>query len=93
MKVLGVHPSDKPGKKMYAELEKESGRTKRVYFGAAGMSDYTINKDPVRKQLYINRHRATEDWSNPETAGFWSRWVLWNLTNKTAAIADAKRRA
>ena len=93
MKLLGVHQSDKPGKKMYAELQKDSGRTKRVYFGQAGASDYTKNKDPERKKSYINRHQATEDWSNPETAGFWSRWVLWNLTNKSEAIADAKRRA
>ena len=93
MKVLGVHSSDKPKKKYYAELEKDSGRTKRVYFGAAGMSDYTINKDPKRKERYITRHQAREDWSNPETPGFWARWVLWNQTNKAESIADAKRRA
>lgn len=93
MKVLGVHQSDKPEKKMYAELQSDSGRTKRVYFGAAGMSDFTKNKDPERKKSYIARHQATEDWSNPETAGFWSRWVLWNLTNKSEAIAEATRKA
>jgi len=92
MKLLGVHQSDKPGKKMYAELQKDSGRTKRVYFGQAGASDFTLNKNPQRKQNYITRHQATEDWSNPETAGFWSRWVLWNYTNKADSIADAKRR-
>ena len=93
MKVLGVHQSDKPGKKMYAELQKDSGRTKRVYFGAAGMTDYTLSKDPERKKRYLARHQANEDWSNPETAGFWSRWVLWNLTNKSEAIAEATRKA
>jgi hypothetical protein len=93
MKVLSVKPSEKPGKKMVAELETDSGRTKRIHFGQAGATDYTISKDPERKKLYLDRHRATEDWTNPETAGFWSRWVLWNLTNKAAAIADAKRRA
>ena len=92
MKLLGVHQSDKPEKKMYAELQKDSGRTKRVYFGASGMSDFTKNKDPERKQRYIARHQATEDWSNPETPGFWSRWVLWNYPNKADSIADAKHR-
>jgi hypothetical protein len=93
MKVLGVHQSDKPEKKMYAELETDSGRTKRVYFGQAGATDFVQSKDPERKQRYIARHQTRENWSDPTTPGFWSRWVLWNLTNKSAAIADAKRRA
>jgi len=93
MKVLGVHQSDKPEKKMYAELESDSGRTKRVYFGAAGMTEYTLSKDPERKQRYIARHQTRENWSDPTTPGFWSRYVLWSLTNKSEAIADATRRA
>ena len=28
----------------------------KFHFGAAGMSDYTINKDDDRKQNYIIRH-------------------------------------
>ena len=93
MKVLGVHQSDKPEKKMYAELQKYSGRTKRVYFGQAGATDFVQSKDVERKKRYIARHQANEDWSNPESAGFWSRWVLWNITNKAESIADAIRRA
>lgn len=52
---------------------------KTVHFGAKGMSDYTIHKDLERKQRYIDRHRANEDWtkSGIDTAGFWSRWLLW----------------
>ncbi len=30
---------------------------KKVYFGAAGMSDFTIHKDEARKQRYINRQK------------------------------------
>jgi hypothetical protein len=48
-----------------------------VDFGAKGYSDYTIHKDPVRKARYIIRHRLRENWRNPKTAGFWSRWLLW----------------
>jgi hypothetical protein len=92
MKVLGVHRSDKPEKKFYAELESDSGRTKRVYFGAAGMTDYTKSKDPERKERYLNRHRKNENWSDPNTAGFWARWVLWNYPSLTKSIEDAKRR-
>jgi hypothetical protein len=43
------------------------------------MSDYTIHKDPERKQRYISRHKKNENWtkSGINTAGFWSRWLLW----------------
>jgi hypothetical protein len=92
MKVLGVHRSDKPEKKFYAELESDSGRSKRVYFGAAGMTDFTKSKDPERKQRYIARHQAREDWTDPNSAGFWSRWVLWNYPSLSRSIADAKSR-
>lgn len=53
---------------------------KTVSFGARGMSDYTIHKDPRRMKNYLSRHRESEDWgkSGLKTAGFWSRWLLWN---------------
>ena len=31
-------------------------QNKRIHFGAANMSDYTIHKDDERKQRYIARH-------------------------------------
>jgi len=53
---------------------------KTIHFGAKDYSDYTIHKDPDRKQRYIDRHKENEDWtkSGIDTAGFWSRWLLWN---------------
>lgn len=53
---------------------------KTVHFGATGYQDYTTHKDAQRKQRYINRHRAREDWTKRgvATAGFWARWLLWN---------------
>lgn len=53
------------------------GDGKRIPFGAKGMSDYTIHKNPARRQLYLTRHRARENWNNPRTAGALSRWILW----------------
>jgi DNA-binding PadR family transcriptional regulator len=47
------YKSDKPDKKYY--IITDNG--KKVYFGAAGMSDFTIHKDEARKQRYINRHK------------------------------------
>jgi len=61
---------------------------KTVHFGAEGYSDYTIHKDPDRKKNYISRHRSKENWgkSGIYTAGFWSRWLLWNCTTLSASI-------
>jgi len=80
---LGLHRSDKPEKKFYVELQGESGRTKRIYFGDSNSKDYTLFSALEReehKRRYIQRHQSTEDWNDPETAGFWSRWILWGDT-------------
>ena len=50
---------------------------RRVSFGAYGMSDYTLNKDPLRRANYLSRHRSRENWNDPMTAGALSRWLLW----------------
>ena len=63
-----------------------------VEFGAKGYSDYTIHKDPKRKALYITRHRLRENWKNPKTAGFWSRWLLWEKPTIQQASREIKRR-
>jgi hypothetical protein len=52
MKYYFPYPSDKPEKKYYI-VTKDN---KRVYFGAAGMSGFTIHKDEERKQRDIKRH-------------------------------------
>jgi len=65
---------------------------KTVHFGAAGMSDYTLHGDEERKRRYLERHAKREDWTDPHTAGFWSRWLLWNEPTIAGSIADIKRR-
>ena len=55
-------------------------------FGALHYEDYTQHGDKKRKQLYLNRHRKNEDWSNPKTAGALSRWILWNKPNLEESI-------
>jgi hypothetical protein len=90
--MLKYHPykSDKPEKKYY--IITNSGR--KIYFGAAGMSDFTKHKDEARKQRYINRHKNNENWgkSGIDTAGFWSRWLLWNKPTIKESYDDIKRR-
>ena len=70
------YKSDKATKKYYII----TSNNKKIYFGQANASDMTQHKDEERKQRYINRHKANENWSKSgiDTAGFWSRWLLWN---------------
>ena len=47
------YKSDRPDKKYYIITKSE----KKIYFGAAGYSDFTKHKDEERRQRYINRHK------------------------------------
>lgn len=74
-KTIYLKPSTRETKKYMVFVD---GKT--VHFGAKGMSDYTKHKDPERKKRYIARHRKmNENWnkSGIQTAGFWSRHLLW----------------
>ncbi len=77
MKFYYPYPSDRPEKKFFII----TNEGKRVYFGQANASDYTIHKDAKRKQLYINRHKKREEhlWnkSGINKPSFWSRFLLW----------------
>ena len=71
-----IRKSKTPSKKYDAIIN----GNKTVSFGASNYSDYTLHKDPDRKQRYINRHKSREDWNKTgiETAGFYSKHLLWN---------------
>lgn len=73
-------------------LNKETGRENNIKFGAYGMSDYTQHKDIKRKELYEARHKVREDWTDPKTAGFWSKWILWNKLSLEASLKDTLKR-
>jgi len=90
MKYYFPYPSDKPEKKYYI-ITKDN---KRVYFGQASASDFTKHKNEERKNLYINRHKKNEVWgkSGIDTAGFWSRWLLWNKPTIKESYQDIKRK-
>ena len=79
MKLLRVVRSENPEKKYDAVFE-NNGRTKTISFGARGMSDYLHHKDESRREAYLRRHAANEDWTVPDTAGSLSRWLLWGPT-------------
>ena len=77
---ISLKRSDRPEKKYVVEIESSAERRRRIYFGDANMKDYTLfsaQEREQRKQNYLSRHKGREDWNDPETAGFWSRWILW----------------
>ena len=79
-KFVSLKRSDRPEKKWMVELVANSGRRKTIHFGDSHLKDYTLFSAAEReahKRSYLARHQATENWRDPETAGFWSRWVLW----------------
>lgn len=68
---------------------------KSVSFGARGYQDYTMHKDPDRKERYINRHPKTREnhkGSGRYTAGFWAMHLLWNKPSLSASARDIERR-
>ena len=90
---IKITKSTKPEKKLMAIFEDcNTGRLKTTHFGAKNYSDYTIHKDPARKQRYLDRHRKNENWNDPTSAGSLSTYILWNKTSLRASIADYKRK-
>jgi hypothetical protein len=89
MDVILIKKSKRNNKK-YDAIFKD----KVVSFGSKGYSDFTLHKDEERKQRYIERHRKREHWGKDgvETAGFLSRWVLWNKPTLKESIKDANKK-
>jgi len=87
----GVH-------KYRAVFTLKDGGQKTVLFGAVGYGDFIqYNKQSkdmaiMKKQAYDARHRVTERWNDPMTAGALSKWILWNKPTLEASIADFKKR-
>ena len=82
-----LKPSTRSNKKYMVTID-----NKTIHFGEAGASDYTIHKDNERKERYIARHKAREDWNDIMTAGYWSRWLLWNKPTIEESIRDINKK-
>ena len=85
-----ISKSKKPDKKYDARIN----GSKTVSFGQKMASDFTKHKDTDRKERYIDRHKAREDWtkSGVKTAGFYSKHVLWNKPTIKESIDDINKR-
>jgi hypothetical protein len=91
-KKVVIKKSTNPKKKYMAVFYENDKKIKTTHFGCTGMSDYTKHKDKARKQRYMNRHKSTEHWQKPMTAGSLSRYILWNKPTLKASISDYKKR-
>ena len=83
-----IKPSSRKDKKYDAAIDDKN----TVSFGQRGASDFTIHKDTERKQRYINRHKKAEDWDNPKTAGFYSRWITWEKPTLKEAVNNVNKK-
>lgn len=88
--VVQLHPSSNSLKKWMVTFPNNHA----THFGAQGYQDYTQHRNPDRKERYITRHRANENWtrSGIETAGFWSRWLLWEKPSLEDAIKNIEKK-
>ena len=91
MKLISFRPSPRKHKKF--EVIVQDGDTfHTIHFGDDRYEDYTQSHDKQRRELYLARHKSRENWSDPTTAGFWARHVLWgDSINLATNLAAAKR--
>ena len=85
--IVEISKSSKKNKKQYdARIDGK----KTVSFGDSNYQDFTTHKDNDRKQRYIDRHRNNESWGKDgvDTAGFYSKHILWNKPTVQASVAD-----
>lgn len=64
---------------------------KAIQFGQRGAEDFTIHGDDERKLRYLKRHFSREDWTDLNSAGMWSAWLLWNKRTIGESIKDIEK--
>ena len=87
-----IKKSTNKNKKLMAIFYDGNKKIKTTHFGAAGMSDYTIHNDDIRKKRYLDRHRKRENWNDYMSAGSLSRWILWNKKSLKDSLADYRNK-
>ena len=93
MKLISVKKSTKPEKKWVATFQDmKTGKTKKTYFGAAGMNDFTLTGDEDAKHRYWQRHIKDLSTGDHTRAGFLSLYLLWNKPTLSESIFDYKKK-
>jgi len=95
MKLKSIRKAKDSIHKYIATFTLDNERIKKVRFGASGYQDYTSFPAEIREERrtrYLKRHKAREEWNQPDTPGALSRWVLWEHTSLRTAIKKYKQR-
>jgi hypothetical protein len=91
MKLVDIKNSPRKDKRLVATVD-ALGKLHKIHFGLKGGSTFLEHGDENKKDNYIKRHIVNENHTNPLTAGFWARWILWNKPTLNESIADVKRK-
>ena len=97
MKLLSIKPASN-GKNKYTATFDNDGRTKTTHFGAVGYKDFiqyskqSKEEAAMRKTAYLARHKKTENWNDPTSAGSLSRYILWGEPTLSASIKSFKNK-
>ena len=65
-------------KRLKAEIKYKNGKTITVNFGMKNSKGtFADGATDDKREAYLKRHRVRENWRDIRTAGYWSRWILW----------------
>jgi hypothetical protein len=82
--------------KRYDAFINNSQNIYKVSFGSSDHENYTMHKDPKRKELYIKRHEKLENkyWNinGILQPSFWSFFLTWNKETLEESIKDIEQR-
>ena len=92
MKIKAELSKSDKDEKRYKVILKKDDKKKTIHFGYKTGSTYVDHNDNKKKTAWIARHRVREDWTDPYTAGFWAKHLLWNKTTITDSILDIEKR-
>ena len=82
-----ISDSNRKDKRLQAKFD-----DKTVHFGARGGETFVDHGDQAKKEAWIARHKARENWADLQTAGALAKHVLWNKRSIAESIRDLNRR-
>jgi hypothetical protein len=90
---ITIERSNRKHKKYVAKIYKPGayGKPKKIHFGDNRYQDYTMHKDPKRKELYLLRH-SNDPINDIYTPAFWAINLLWNKPTLKGSAKDIKKR-
>jgi hypothetical protein len=80
-------------KKKYRVIINDGIKNKTLDFGQAGAGDFLIHNNLQEKNNYIKRHsKMNENFNDPFTRSFWSRWFSWEKPNIRDAVDNIEKK-